>query len=226
MKPADAACVLWMQHEGEIYSPKMPLERATFELIARDLWNGAYPGICHSVLCYGAHANGGGYCREITQDLAARLGEMSFSARDEMKGPVRAFLEAMGVPYRGHGAGRGVDASFEMVAPPEPVTRAKRAGARKRAKPATAAELRAQPQLKLPIAGGRHIAAAAKDRLVMDGEHDDDAGVESMSLKDTRSLAEQRASWERFRAMVRSWRSPAGADEAAGPAQRRTRKAG
>ena len=49
------------------------------EAIARDLWECAHAGVCHSVYRYGTHANGGSYCREITQDVATRLGRLSLA---------------------------------------------------------------------------------------------------------------------------------------------------
>jgi hypothetical protein len=213
-RPEGDAHILWMERDGELYSPEMPLSRASLDLIERDIWNGTYAGVCRAVYSYGTHANGGGYCREVTQEVAARLGEMSFAGRDAVKAPVRAFLEAMGVAFAERRPLREEAEAepFEMIAPPEPVARARRAGARKRMKALTPAELRAQPQLKLPIAGGKSAEGPAKDRLVIESQRDEDAGVDSVSLKDTRSLAEQRASWERFRAMMRSWKAPADAD--------------
>jgi len=199
-----------MELDGEIYSPRMPLGRARLDVIERDIWNGAHAGVCHAVYSYGSHPNGGGFCREVTQEVAARLGRMSFSARDEIRAPLRAFLEAMGVTYREHREPRRDgphDHPFEMEAPPEPASRAKRGAARRRSRALTPEELRAQPQLKLPIVGGG--AAAPSGKLFVETEPDQGSGVGTVSLKDTRPLAEQKASWDRFRAAVRSWQAPA-----------------
>jgi hypothetical protein len=208
------AHVLWMELDGEIYSPAVPLQRATLELIERDLWNGAYAGVCHAVYSYGAYPNGGSFCRDVTREVAARLGGMSFAATDEVKAPVRSFLEAMGVACREDRArprDRPAREVFEMVSPVEPVARARRNAAKRRQRTPTPQELRAQPQLKLPIAGGKAAAPATRGQeLVVESEQDDGAGVEALSLRDTRSLAEQRASWDRFRAMIRSWRAQDG----------------
>jgi len=194
-----------MELEGEIYSPSLPLGRARLDLIERDIWNCAYPGICHSVYRYGSQQNGGGYCREVTDEVAARLGRLSFAAQDEVRAPVRAFLEAMGVSCREDAAAMKVEPApaFEMVSPPEPAARARHAGTKRRARPVSAEELRAQPQLKLPIAGGR--AAAARAGLRVAREQDEEIGVESLSLKDRRPAAQQKAGWERFRRLIRSW---------------------
>ena len=77
----DHALLLWMEGEGEIYSPAMTLSRSSEEAVTRDLWECAHAGVCHSVYRYGTHANGGSYCREITQDIAARLGRLSLTMR-------------------------------------------------------------------------------------------------------------------------------------------------
>ncbi len=205
----DDACILWMELDGEVYSPDMPLSRASLELICRDIWNGAYAGICRAVYRYGAPANGGSYCREVTQEVAARLGEMSFAASDAPRASVRTFLEAMGIAYDKGGAPQSVEAArpaFEMVSPPEPASRTRRASLRRKAKAPTPQELRAQPQLKLPIAGGKG-GEASHDRLLVESDHDADLGVQAVSLKDPRPLAEQKASWDRFRVSVSSWRA-------------------
>ena len=202
------AHVLWMERDGEIYSPAMPLRRSTPELIARDLWNGAYTGVCHAVYSYGAYPNGGSFCREVTQDVAERLGEMSFATSDEASTPVRAFLETAGVACREARGGMRREPegeAFEMVSPPEPTVRTRRNASKRRAKALTPEELRAQPQFKLPIAGGRAEVSRARD-LIAESESDEEAGVESVSLRDTRPLAQQKASWDRFRAMIRSWK--------------------
>jgi hypothetical protein len=212
------AHILWMELDGEIYSPKMALGRATFEAIARDIWNGAYAGICHAVYSYGARENGGSFCREVTQDLAARLAEISLSARGEVQPSVRAFLEAGGVDYCGRGApslNEPAGEPFEMTSPPDPVSRSRRASLRRKARVPSPEELRSQPQFKLPIPGGRAGEAAEESvDLLVESEQDEGAGVKSLSLRDTRPLAEQKASWDRFRSMVRSWKMRA-ADAAA-----------
>jgi hypothetical protein len=208
---AGDAHILWMELDGEIYSPKMPLSRATFEAIERDIWNGAYAGVCHAVYSYGARPNGGSFCREVTQDLAARLAEMSYTARGDVKASVRAFLEALGIDYYGRRmpSPSGLEGEpFEMRSPPDSVSRPRRASPKRRQRAMSPEELRRQPQLKLPIAGGRSGAAQpASGNLAVESEHDEGAGVDSLSLKDARSLAEQKASWDRFRSMVRSWKA-------------------
>ena len=208
------AHVVWMEFDGELYSPRTPLSRATLELIERDIWNGAYAGVCHAVYSYGSHANGGGYCREVTQDLAERLGRMSFTGRGAVAAPVRAFLEAMGVDYYEDRSSRRGEMSvepFQMLAPPEPVPAARRGSPRRRSRSLSPEELRAQPQLKLPIAGGKTgEAVASPGKFLVEIERDEEAGIEVLTLKDTSSVAEQEASWDRLRAMVRSWEAAAG----------------
>jgi hypothetical protein len=200
-----------MERHGEVYSPAMPLRRATLDLIALDLWNGAYSGTCHAVYSYGAFSNGGSFCREVTQEIAARLGEISFATAEAAKPAVRTFLAEMGIAWRDSGE-RSQEAppveAFAMVSPPEPAARAKRSPAKRRPRTPTPQELRAQPQFKLPIAGGKAASQAERlSRLALENERDEELGIEAVSLRDTRSLAEQKASWDRFRAMMRSWKA-------------------
>jgi hypothetical protein len=204
----DHAVVLWMQHERDIYSPEMSLGRSSEAAIERDLWEGAYPGVCQGIYSYGTHANGGSYCREITQDVAARLGRLSLATRRRPAESVRAFLEAFGIGYFGetveHGERElGAPPPFEMQ-PPRSDERARKMSRRKRrAKPLSAQELWAQPQFKLPIAGGREGEGSRSDDDAERGSpaavrSDEHAGVDELSLKDERPHAEQEAAWRRF----------------------------
>jgi hypothetical protein len=185
--PTDRAYVLWMKRDGEIYSPGMSLDRATQESIEGDIWNGVHAGICHAVYSYGSFANGGIYCREITQEIAERLGRMSFEGGSRPAAAALSFLESFGVAHR----------RLASVRPDERTAKApaKRAPVRKRrAKVLSPEELRAQPQFKLPIAGGKQSAAPSSTRI----EAREGADVGVLSLKDTRPLAEIEAGWARF----------------------------
>jgi hypothetical protein len=197
------AHVLWMDLDGDIYSPEMSLSRATAEMIERDIWNGTYPGVCHAVYSYGTYANGGSYCSEVTQDVATRLGRMSFAGRRGPAAPARAFLDAMGIAYFDEGrAGSQVGPKqqpFELQAPDLPDSPVKSP---------SLPELRAQPQFKLPIAGGKDSQSPRFENersapLSAATESDEDAGVEVLSLKDTRPLAEQVAAWKGFHQKMR-----------------------
>jgi hypothetical protein len=188
--PTDRAYVLWMKRDGEIYSPGMSLDRATQDSIERDIWNGVHAGICHAVYSYGAFANGGSYCREITQEVAERLGRMSFESGSRPAAAALSFLETFGVEHRRLAAPPSARPDDRTAQAP-----AKRAPARKRrAKVLSPEELRAQPQFKLPIAGGKQSAAATVTRI----EAREEADVGVLSLKDTRPLAEIEAGWARF----------------------------
>jgi hypothetical protein len=192
-----------MEREGEIYSPGMTLGRSSEEAIERDLWECSHAGVCHSVYRYGTHGNGGSYCREITQEVAARLGRLSLAARRRPAEPVRAFLQAFGVEFFGEDEEHvpsGVPSYplFEMRAP-QPSESAKRTSRRKsRAKRLDPEELRLQPQFKLPIAGGKDIAGSRSKESAVESQDGDDAGIERLSLRDARPYKEQAAAWERF----------------------------
>jgi hypothetical protein len=198
----DHALVLWMEGEGEIYSPAMTLGRSSEEAIARDLWECAHAGVCHSVYRYGTHANGGSYCREITQDVATRLGRLSLAMRREPAEPVRAFLKASGIDYFGEevepvARDFAAHPPFEMQSPEQGEISRKMPRRKSRSRRLTPEELRAQPQFKLPISGGKDIGASGREgRAAV--ETDEDTGVERLSLRDERTFAEQAAAWERF----------------------------
>ncbi|SEE29961.1 hypothetical protein SAMN05444161_5364 [Rhizobiales bacterium GAS191] len=194
--PTDRACVLWMELDGEIYSPAMSLGRATQETIERDIWNGAHAGVCHAVYSYGSFANGGSYCREITREVAERLGRMSLASSGKPAASALAFLEMFGVGHCDAGAAAPARSDDRPVFAQMPAgSAAKRPPARKRrAKVLSPEELRAQPQFKLPIAGGKQDVAPSSTRI----ETEEEADVEVLSLKDTRPLAEIEAGWTRF----------------------------
>jgi hypothetical protein len=211
------AHVLWMDLDGDIYSPEMSLSRATAEMIERDIWNGIYPGVCHAVYSYGTYANGGSYCSEVTQDVATRLGRMSFAGRRGPAEPARAFLDAMGIAYFDEGRAAPQEwpkhQPFELQAPNSPGSPVKRSAPQKRrSRSPSPPELRAQPQFKLPIAGGKDSLSPRLESTVerersaplsAATESDEDAGVEVLSLKDTRPLAEQVAAWKGFHQKMR-----------------------
>jgi hypothetical protein len=197
-----------MERQGEIYSPAMTLSRSSEEAVERDLWECTYAGVCHSVYRYGTHANGGSYCREITQEVAARLGRLSRALRRQPAEPVRSFLDAFGVQFF---EGRPADERpayqpFEMRAP-QATGPSKRMPRRKsRAKRLNPEELRAQPQFKLPIAGGKVVGASRRSAGEATPspvepaavETNERSGVELLSMKDCRPFEEQAAAWERF----------------------------
>ena len=196
-----------MEREGEIYSPAMTLGRSSEEAVERDLWECSHAGVCHSVYRYGTHANGGSYCREITQELAARLGRLSLAARRRPAEPVRAFLQALGVEFFGEDEEHvPSDVSsyppFEMRAPQENESARRTSRRKSRAKRLDPEELRTQPQFKLPIAGGKDIGGSRSEEsaesAVESNDEGGDADVERLSLRDTRPHKEQAAAWERF----------------------------
>ena len=198
----DHALLLWMEGEGEIYSPAMTLSRSSEEAVTRDLWECAHAGVCHSVYRYGTHANGGSYCREITQDIAARLGRLSLVMRREPAEPVRAFLEAFGVAFFGEGEERAAREHhayppFEMRAPQPSASLRKMSKRKSRAKRLSPDELRVQPQFKLPITGGKRIGGSRPESRAA-VETDEVTGVERLSLRDERPFEERAAAWERF----------------------------
>ncbi|MBV9519921.1 MAG: hypothetical protein JO068_17565 [Hyphomicrobiales bacterium] len=203
----DHGLILWMEREGDIYSPAMRLSQSSEEAIERDLWECVHAGACHSIYRYGTHANGGSYCREITEEVAARLGRLSLSMRRPPAGPVRSFLEAHGVEFFAsipERLDRDLPASppFQMQAPQSGGSAKKSARRKSRSKPLTPEELRAQPQFKLPIAGGRDVeisrTASGEAPVPSPGENDDASGIERVSLRDERSLADRSAAWKRF----------------------------
>ncbi len=210
------ALLVWMDREGEIYSPEMTLSRSSEEAVERDLWECVHDGVCHSVYRYGAHANGGSYCREITQEVAARLGRLSFALRRKPAEPVCIFLEASAVEFFGRGEGIGarrpVDhPPFEMRAPEQKEPSRILARRKNRGKQPSPEELRAQPQFKLPISGGKDAEGSpspTKDSASANGpaalESSDGSGIEQLSLKDERPLMEQAAAWERFDRKLRA----------------------
>lgn len=219
----DHALVLWMEGESEIYSPAMTLSRGSEEAVARDLWECAHAGVCHSVYRYGTHANGGSYCREITQDIAARLGRLSLAMRREPAESVRAFLEAFGVAFFGEGEERAAREHhayppFEMSAPQPGAPSRKMQKRKSRAKGLSPEELRVQPQFKLPIMGGKQVGGSrSESRAAV--ETDEVTGVERLSLRDERPFEERAAAWERFDRKLREMgaRRAAEPQEAAPP---------
>ena len=202
----DHGFVLWMEREGEIYSPSMPLCRNAQDAIESDIWQCVHAGVCHSIYRYGSERNGGSYCREITEEVAARLGRMSFSARREPASPVRRFLEAFGVEFYTQvddrlALDRRAYPHFEMEAPRADLPARKNSRRKGRSKPLTAEELRAQPQFKLPIPGGRSPEASTSTNAI---ESDEESGVEQVSLRDERPLVDQSAAWQRFDEKLRA----------------------
>ena len=204
----DHAVVLWMQHEGDIYSPEMSLGRSSEAAIERDLWEGAYPGVCQGIYSYGTHANGGSYCREITQDVAARLGRLSLATRRrpaELGARLSRSLRHR-IFRRNGGAWRariGGSSILRDAAASVGRARTQNDSSKRRAKPLSALELRAQPQFKLPIAGGREGEGSRSDDAAERGSpaavrSDQHARVDELSLKDERPHAEQEAAWQRF----------------------------
>ncbi len=187
----------------------MSLGRSSEAAIERDLWEGAYPGVCQRIYSYGTHANGGSYCREITQDVAARLGRLSLATRRRPAESVRAFLEAFGIEYFGETVGArrariGGSSTLRDAAASVGRARTQNARRKRRAKPLSAQELRAQPQFKLPIAGGKEGEGSRSDDAAERGSpaavrSDEHAGVDELSLKDERPLAEQEAAWRAVR---------------------------
>jgi hypothetical protein len=155
--PTTHSMVLWMEYDGDIYSPETSLGRATRENFEDDIWRGEYPGVCHAVYSYGTYPNGGSYCREITLEIASGMTRRSFEQEIEPIPAVCAFLEAAGeVWFKERREGVISPRLIQMreeIAPAR--SRAKR---RKGAKKASPEELRAQPQFKLPIAGGKKKA--------------------------------------------------------------------
>ncbi|MFI5013919.1 MAG: hypothetical protein ACHQAY_16385 [Hyphomicrobiales bacterium] len=196
----DHACILWMELDGDIYSPEVSLGRATRDMIVRDLGDGAYKGTCHAVYSYGTYRNGGSYCSEITSEIARALSRRSLEASAEPCGSVRAFLDAEGLEYfrdAGERADRlrPQDRLFQLHRPAKPASpKAKRAPRQRRAKPLSPEELRAQPQFKLPIQGGKQGVAPQSIRT----EFQEEDGVEVLSMKEARPAAEIKADWERF----------------------------
>jgi hypothetical protein len=201
-----------MEREGEIYSPVMTLNRSSEEALERDLWECAHAGVCHSIYRYGTHGSGGSYCREITHEVAARLGRLSLAMRRKPAEPVCVFLETFAVEFFGKGEGIGARdlpayPPFEMRAPQQEEPSRTLTRRKSRGKRLSPEELRAQPQLKLPISGGRDVSSSrleAPTRNSSTAEPSADDAVERLSLRDERPLAEQAAAWERFDRKLRA----------------------
>lgn len=195
------ALVLWMERDGEIYSPAMVLARSSEEALERDLWECAYAGVCHSIYRYGTHGNGGSYCREITPEVAARLGRLSLATRRRPAEPVRVFLQNFGEDFFDEIEAPAADVlarPFEMWAPRPSATSTRVPRRKSRAKRLDPEDLRAQPQFKLPIAGGKAISSHSTEGEAEKTTEADETGIERLSLKDARPAEEQAAAWERF----------------------------
>jgi hypothetical protein len=163
--------VLWMEYEDDIYSPETSLRRATRENFEDDIWRGEYPGVCHAVYSYGTYPNGGSYCREITLEIASGMARRSFEQAIEPIPTVCAFLEAAGEVWFKERR-EGVISPRPMQMHEEIAPARSPAKPRKRVKTASPEELRAQPQFKLPIAGGKKKAdshSRPKDKEMLQG---------------------------------------------------------
>jgi len=226
--PTDRACLLWMDLEGEIFSPGMSLGRATREMIERDIWNGAYSGVCHAVYSYGSYANGGSYCRDITREVAESLWRMSLAGKSRPAASAIAFLEKFELELAEERFEPLLDAAALGASSAKP-----RKARRRRAKELTPEELRAQPQFKLPIPGGKSAAQGSEQggqpstRVEAGGEAEVKADVGMLSLKDTRPRAEIEGAWRRFDTKLRDMgvKLPAEAGEGGPPAMHPLRTA-
>jgi len=156
--PTTHGVILWMEYEGDIYSPETSHGRATREIFEDEIWHGEHLGMCHAIYSYGAYPNGGSYCRDITLEVASSVARRSFDQALEPIPAVCAFLQAAGEEWFQERR-EGVIAARPMPASEEAAPARPQAKFRKRVKKLSPEELRAQPQLKLPIAGGKSKAA-------------------------------------------------------------------
>jgi hypothetical protein len=154
--PTSHGAVLWMEHEGRIYSPETSLRKATREDFEDSVWKGGHPGVCRAVYQYGAYPNGGSYCRAITSEIARNLARRSLVSAIVPIEAVRAFLESEGEDYFRQDEEVAALHGRATRLRPNAVPRTTPAvSPRKRARKLSPEELRAQPQFKLPISGGK-----------------------------------------------------------------------
>jgi hypothetical protein len=179
--PTTHGVILWMEYEGDIYCPETSHARATRENVEDDIWHGEHLGVCHAVYSYGAYPNGGSYCRDVTLEVASSVARRSFEQALEPIPAVCAFLQAAGEEWFQERR-EGVIADRPMPVSQEAAPARQQAKSRKRTKQLSPEELRAQPQLKLPIAGGKSKAQG----------HARTAGKDAMSIKRARDKSNAR----------------------------------
>lgn len=161
MKSSTAQSVIvWMDDDGDLYIPETSLKDANEDSIEQDIWTGEHAGVCQAIYSYGAFWNGGSYCVDITDRIAERLSRRSLTAAREPVEAARRFLEERGLDYHQGDVWR---AEPLQIMEAREATRSAKPKPKRKRKVLTPEELRAQPQFKLPIEGGK-IAKVSKHK--------------------------------------------------------------